>query len=246
MLKFLDILISELSSSFLPTPPQTPYMLSMTNIATNPAILFTAPNQTYHFARWGRPLAPVVFGVGDESLPQLKDAIAMTGGISGGTLAEPDPELGANFMWFFCREWDEMTGIPNLDHIIPNFEQTIEALKAQEASRYRTFAFDKEGAIQLCVVLIRVDAATERLSLQTLGTSETFQSLLTFGENAFDAQSPIAMIKANNLCIVKPEYAAVVRAAYDPALPVATEDPSHALRVSARAMKLLADIEDEA
>ena len=54
------------------------------------------------------------------------------------------------------------------------------------------------------------------------------------------------MIKANNLCIVKPEYAAVVRAAYDPALPSSSDDPSHALRVSARAMKLLADIENEA
>ena len=98
----------------------------------------------------------------------------------------------------------------------------------------------------MCVVLIRVDAATERMSLQTLGTSETFQSLLTFGENAFDVHSPIATIKVNNLCIVKPEYAAVVRAAYDPALPAASNDPAHALRVSARAMKLLADIEDGA
>ena len=218
----------------------------MINIAENPARLFTAPDQTYHFARWGRPLAPVVFGVGDESLPHLKDAISMTVGITGAPLAETDPELGANFMWFFCREWDEMTGIPNLDKIVPNFDGTIAALKAQEASRYRTFAFDKDGAIQLCVVMIRVDAATEAMSLQTLGTSETLQSLLTFSENAFDAQSPIAMIKANNLCIVKPEYAAVVRAAYDPALPSSSDDPSHALRVSARAMKLLADIENEA
>lgn len=218
----------------------------MTNIAHDPAILFTAPDQTYHFARWGRPLAPVVFGVGDESLPHLKEAIAMTVGISGGTLAETDPELGANFMWFFCRDWAELKEVPNLDQLIPNFDHLIEALTLQKATRYRSFGFDAEGAVQLCVVLIRVDAATERLSLQTLGTSETFQSLLTFGENAFDAVSPIAMIKANNLCIVKPEYAAVVRAAYDPALPHATQDASHALRVSARALKLLQDIEDGA
>jgi hypothetical protein len=218
----------------------------MNNVAENPALLFTAPDQTYHFARWGRPLAPVVFGVGDESLPHLKEAIAMTVGITGAPLAETDPELGANFMWFFCREWDEMFEVPNLDKLMPNFERTIAALKDQNASRYRTFGFDKDGAVQLCVVLIRVDAATEALSLQTLGTSETLQSLLTFSENAFDTESPIATIKANNLCIVKPEYAAVVRAAYDPALPSASEDPAHALRVSARAMKLLADIEDGA
>ena len=218
----------------------------MTNISENPVILFTSPNQGYHFARWGRPIAPVVFGVGDETLPHLKDAIAMTVGISGGMLAETDPELGANFMWFFCRDWDEMLVIPDLEKLIPNFENLITGLQEQNATRYRSFGFDKDGAIQLCVVLIRVDAATERLSLQTLGTSETFQSLLTFGENAFETHSPIATIKVNNLCIVKPEYAAVVRAAYDPALPAASNDPAHALRVSARAMKLLADIEDEA
>lgn len=218
----------------------------MTSIAENPAVLFTAHDQRYHFARWGRPLAPVVFGVGDESLLHLKDAILMTVGISGGTLAETDPELGANFMWFFCRDWDEALAVPDLDKLIPNFENLITGLKEQNATRYRSFGFDKDGAIQVCVLLIRVDAATERLSLQTLGTSETFQSLLTFGENAFDVHSPIATIKVNNLCIVKPEYAAVVRAAYDPALPAASNDPAHALRVSARAMKLLADIEDGA
>lgn len=218
----------------------------MIEIAENPVILFTSPNQRYHFARWGRPIAPVVFGIGDETLPHLKDAIAMTVGISGGMLAETDPELGANFMWFFCRDWGEMLVIPDLDKLIPNFENLITGLQEQNATRYRSFGFDKDGAIQLCVVLIRVDSATERLSLQTLGTSETFQSLLTFGENAFDMHSPIATIKANNLCIVKPEYAAVVRAAYDPALPAASNDPAHALRVSARAMKLLADIEDGA
>ncbi|MAD94429.1 MAG: hypothetical protein CML33_02920 [Rhodobacteraceae bacterium] len=218
----------------------------MINIAENPVILFTSPNERYHFARWGRPIAPVVFGVGDENLPHLKDAIAMTVGISGGMLVDTDPELGANFMWFFCRDWDEMRVIPDLDKLIPNFVNLITELQEKNATRYRSFGFEKNGAIQLCVVLIRVDAATERMSLQTLGTSETFQSLLTFGENAFDTHSPIATIKVNNLCIVKPEYAAVVRAAYDPALPAASNDPAHALRVSARAMKLLADIEDGA
>jgi len=218
----------------------------MINIAENPVILFTSPDQRYHFARWGRPIAPVVFGVGDENLPHLKDAIAMTVGISGGMLVDTDPELGANFMWFFCRDWDEMLVIPDLDKLIPNFVNLITELQEKNATRYRSFGFEKNGAIQLCVVLIRVDAATERMSLQTLGTSETFQSLLTFGENAFDVHSPIATIKVNNLCIVKPEYAAVVRAAYDPALPAASIDPAHALRLSARAMKLLADIEDGA
>lgn len=218
----------------------------MNAITQNPAPLFTATDTTYRFARWGRPLAPVVFGVGDESLPHLKDAIAQAVGITGGVLAGTDPELGANFMWFFCREWSDLAAVPNLDKLLPNFERIIAALTEQGASRYRSFGFDRDGSIKLCVVLIRVDAATEALSLQTLGTSETFQSLLTWSEGAFAETSPIAMIKSNNICIVKPEFAAIVRAAYDPLLPAATEDPSHALRLSARASKLVQDIEDGA
>ncbi|MBR9862284.1 MAG: hypothetical protein GYB24_02475 [Rhodobacteraceae bacterium] len=218
----------------------------MSTITQNPAPLFTASDTTYRFARWGRPLAPVVFGVGDESLPHLKEAIAQTVGITGGVLAETDPELGANFMWFFCRNWSELAAVPNLDKLLPNFQRLMASLEEQGASRYRSFGFDREGAVQLCIVLIRVDAATEAMSLQTLGTSETFQSLLTWGEGAFADESPIAIIKSNNMCIVKPEYAAIVRAAYDPMMPAATEDPSHALRLSARATKLVQDIEDGA
>ena len=218
----------------------------MTNITQNPAFLFTAPDGSYHFARWGRQLAPVVFGVGDASLPHLKDAIAQTVGITGGVLAETDPELGANFMWFFCRDWAELNEVPNLDRLLPNFGQLVETLAEQRASRYRTFGFDKNGAIQLCVVLIRVDAATEALSIQALATSETFQSLLTWADGAFSKVSPIATIRENNICIVKPEFAAIVRAAYDRALPDAATDASHALRISARATKLVQDIEDGA
>jgi hypothetical protein len=33
---------------------------------------------------------------------------------------------------------------------------------------------------------------------------------------------------------LRPEIAAVIRAAYDPVLPVAATDPSHALRLAAR------------
>lgn len=216
----------------------------MKKMPQDPAPLFTTPDNTYRFARWGRQLAPVVFGVGDESLPHLKDAIAQTVGITGGVLAETDPELGANFMWFFCRDWAELREVLNLGDLLPDFENLVDALTSQGASRYRSFGYDKDGAVQLCVVLIRVDAATEALSIQALGTSETFQSLLTWSEGAFSQVSPIATVKENNMCIVKPEFAAIVRAAYDPMMPVSSDDPSHALRVAARAGKLVQDIED--
>ena len=224
---------------------EKPYISAMTTISQDPAPLFTQPDGSYQFARWGRPLAPVVFGVGDESLTYLKDGIAQTVAITGGVLAETDPELGSNFMWFFCRDWAELREVPNLDKLFPDFEGMLAALEAQGATRYRWFGFDDQGAISLCVVLIRVDAATEALSIQTLATAETFQSLLTFSEAAFAQTSPLATIKSNGICIVKPEYAAVVRAAYDPSMPAVSDDPAHALRLGARAGLLVADLDDD-
>ncbi|MEM7439600.1 MAG: hypothetical protein AAF393_08375 [Pseudomonadota bacterium] len=216
----------------------------MANVIDNPAPLFTGSDGNYRFARWNKPLAPVIFGVDDDTLTALKAAITQTVAITGASLGELDPDLGANFMWFFCREWDELKSIPNLDRLLPDFDNLLGALKASGTARYRTFGFDADGAIQLCVVLIRVDGATADQPIQTLATAETLQSLLLWSEAAFAQESPIAKLATNNLVIVKPEYAAVVRAAYDPVMPVAADDPSHSLRLSARAKKLWDDLDE--
>ncbi len=210
--------------------------------ATEITRLFTGP-EGYRFARWGRPVVPVVFGVDDDSLTHLKDGIAQTVGITGSKIAETDPELGANFMWFFCRNWDELKSVPNLEKLFPGFDDTIKALQKSGANQYRRFAFDDDGGIQLCVVLLRMDDALAQMSIQTLATTETLQALVLWGDKAFEKTSPTAVIKENGICIVKPEFAAIVRAAYADMMPVAADDPSHALRLAARAGMLLEDLE---
>lgn len=204
--------------------------------------LFTRESGDYHFARWGRPIAPVAFGIDDDSLAVMKRAMATTVGITGSTLAETDPELGANFMIFFCRDWDEVGEVPNLDKLIPNLPDLLQALKQSGANQYRSFAFDKDGAIQMCIVLLRMDKLLAQMPIQTLTTSQTMQSLLLWSETAFEEDTPIAVIESSGLCIVKPAYAAVIRAAYDPVLPGQSKDTSHALRLHARAAKLLSDM----
>ena len=63
---------------------------------------------------------------------------------------------------------------------------------------------------------------------------EKLSNAFLFSNKAFIDESPIAQISQNNLCVPKPEYAALVRAAYDPVLPVSSQDKSHALRLFAR------------
>lgn len=205
------------------------------------SFLFTQEDG-YRFARWGRPIAPVIFGVDDETLTHMKSAIATTIGVTGQAMAETDPELGSNFMWFMVSDWTELLAVPNLDKLVPGLDRVIERLQGRAATSFRHFGFDAEGAITLCVNFIRISGATADMSVQNLTTGECFRSLLLFANQAFAENSPTAVIAENNLCIVKPNFAAMLRAAYDPGLPNTADDPSHALRIAARANLLLSEI----
>ena len=75
---------------------------------------FTRSDGTYLCARWSRPIAPVVFGVDDATLGIVKGAIEAVVALADHKMTETDPELGANLVMFFIREWDELTATPDL------------------------------------------------------------------------------------------------------------------------------------
>jgi hypothetical protein len=79
--------------------------------------LFTRADGQFLFARWGRPIAPVVFGVEDATVSILKGAIEAVVALAGHAMAETDPELGANLMVFFIRDWSELSATPGLDRL---------------------------------------------------------------------------------------------------------------------------------
>lgn len=206
--------------------------------------LFTRKDGTYKFARWGRPIAPVVFGVDDETLTHLKTTITQTVAITGSTIVETDPELSANFMWFFCKDWDEIAHVPDLEKLVPNLHSILDDLTANNLNEYRMFIFDADGAIKMCLLFLRMQDAVADLSISVLATGETLQSLLLWPESAFEQVSPIAVIQSNGICIVKPKYASLVRAAYDPVLPnSATDATQHSMRLFPRAQKLYSELE---
>jgi len=55
---------------------------------------------------------------------------------------------------------------------------------------------------------------------------------------AFRNKSPLAVLE-NGTTVLRPEIAAVLRAAYDPTMPARANDPSHALRMEARIRLIL-------
>lgn len=194
--------------------------------------LFTRSDGTYAFARWGRPIAPIVFGVQDEALSVVKGAWEAVATLAGHSMAETDPELGANVMMFFFRDWAELPEVPDLGRLLPNLDPLVARLQAAEANQYRIFRFDDAGAIQACFIFLRMDRALSEQPAETLALSQVVQSFLLWSDRAFQTQSPLAL--AGERTILRPDIANVIRAAYDPVMPATASDPSHALRLSAR------------
>lgn len=194
--------------------------------------LFTRSDDSYAFARWGRPIAPVVFGVEDDTLKVIKGALEAVVTLAGHELAETDPELGANLMVFFCRDWSELTEVPNLDRLVPDLGPLVARLEAAEANQYRIFRFDAAGGIKASFVFLRMDAHLQAVSADVLALSQMVQTILLWSDCAFRDQSPLAVIGGTT--ILRPEIAGLIRAAYDPVLPVVAGEPSHALRLFAR------------
>lgn len=193
---------------------------------------FTRADGSYAFARWGRPIAPVVFGVEDETLKTVKGALEAVVRLAGHHMAETDPELGANLMVFFFREWDELTQVPNLDRLVPDLGQLVARLKAAEANQYRIFRFDAAGGIKASFVFLRMDTHLQAVGADVLALSQVVQTILLWSDMAFRDRSPLAV--AGGRTILRPEIAGLIRAAYDPVLPVVAQDASHALRLAAR------------
>ncbi|MCV3272899.1 hypothetical protein [Roseobacter sinensis] len=194
--------------------------------------LFTRESGEFVFARWGRPIAPVVFGVNDETLAVVKGALEAVMVLSGHKMAETDPELGSNLMVFFFRDWEELPEVPGLDRLILDLRPLVARLKAAEANQYRVFHFDEGGAIKACFVFLRMDAHLSAVPAETLALSQIVQSVLLWSDTAFRERSPLAV--AGDKTILRPEISALVRAAYDPVMPPAAQDASHALRLAAR------------
>lgn len=194
--------------------------------------LFTRADGQYLCARWGRPIVPIVFGVEDETLGTIKGAIEAVVALAGHKMAEHDPELGANFMLFFLREWDELAEVPGLDRLIPELPSLLERLKGADANQYRVFRFDETNAIKACFAFVRMDAHMAQMAATDIALQQAVQAILLWSDKAFTETSPLAV--ANGKTILRPDIADVIRAAYDPVMPAVADDPSHALRLSAR------------
>jgi hypothetical protein len=194
--------------------------------------MFTCADGSYLFARWGRPIVPVVFGVEDATLATVKGAIEAVVTLAGHKMAETDPELGANLMIFFFRDWAELPQVPGLEGLIPDLGPLCARLAAEDAHTYRAFRFDADGAIRACFVFLRMAGPLAQMPAEDLALAQAAQAICLWSDKAFADTSPLAVVQGR--VILRPEIAALIRAAYAPMMPAVAQDPSHALRLAAR------------
>ncbi|MEO8242299.1 MAG: hypothetical protein ABI832_08290 [bacterium] len=196
------------------------------------ASLFTRRDGTYLFARWGRPIVPVVFGVDDATLAVVKGAIEAVVTLAGHRMAETDPELGANLMLFFFRDWAELTQLDGLHQMVPDLAALCQRLEGEGANQYRLFRFDPDGTIKAVFSFVRMDAALTVLAAEDLALCQAVEMMCTWSDSAFADTTPLT--RRDGLVILRPDIAGVIRAGYDPVMPAAAQDASHALRLYAR------------
>ncbi|MCP5036626.1 MAG: hypothetical protein GY945_03385 [Rhodobacteraceae bacterium] len=196
--------------------------------------LFTGASGKYSFARWGRPIVPVVFGVDEATLSVVKGAIEAVVVLAEHKMAETDPELGANLMLFFFSEWDELLDVPRLGEMVPDLVPLVARLKAADASQYRGFRFDDNNAIQACFSFVCMSGDMADIPADTQALGQALGAMLTWADGAFKGQSPLVTLPETRDATLHAEIASLIRAAYDPVMPVATDDPVHALRLAAR------------
>ena len=216
----------------------TGYSACMTDETNTPdpewvEALFTRRDGSFRFVRWGRPIVPVIVGTNDDGCKIFEDGIRAVARIATLPVQEMDSELGANLLVFLVNDWAELLQAPNLIRLIPNLNDLIETLTEHEANQYRVFSFDEDGAIKICIVLLRYDDELQKVSAQTLAVGQAYQSMLMWSDSAFMSESPLA-VTDDGLCVIKPKHADLLRVAYDPALPSVAKDPSFAYRLVAR------------
>ncbi len=193
---------------------------------------FTRSDGSYLFARWGRPIAPVVFGVDDATLSIVKGAIEAVVALADHRMTELDPELGSNMLVFFIRDWAELPQTPDLDQLLPDLPDLVARLQAADANQYRAFRFDQAGAIKAAFLFIRMDAALADIPAEDLALAQAALAILLWSDTAFTDRAALAELEGR--VVLNPDIAGLIRAGYDPVMPAVADDPSHALRLAAR------------
>jgi len=150
-------------------------------------------------------------------------------------MAETDPELGVNLMMFFFRDWDELLETPDLDRLVPDLAPLVTRLKLADANQYRLFRFEPDGSIKAAFIFVRMDSEMSKIPAEDIALTQAAQTILLWSDVAFMDTGPLG--RMGKQVVLRPDIAAIIRAGYDQVMPSVANDPSHSMRLAARAAR---------
>lgn len=192
---------------------------------------------SFKFARWGCAIAPAVIGLDEAGGRLFGEAIRVVANVAGVEMEDIDQEMGANFLVYVMQDWAHASRAPNLPGFMPDLPALIERLQAASANRYRVFAFDDQGAIRAAITLLRYDDQMRAAPVDYIALTEAALGMLVYDEAGVAADRPVIMAHIDEgeaRAAISPWHARLLRAAYDPAIPAGSKDPTLALRLAAR------------
>jgi hypothetical protein len=195
---------------------------------------FSTPNQGYFFARWNRPIVPVVFGDHCLEPDLLKAALGRLGELTGQPVDLAAPASSMNYGTLVVRDWRDLTDMPGVPRLMPNLAKLAAQLEAEGANQYRVFQRDWRGGIKRCFAAIRT--GTGRFADLTPESMALRQVTLSFLQWSIPGIVKVGLVGPgpDGRDDLKPQTAALLKAAYDPALPTSSKDPRHAEALAAR------------
>jgi hypothetical protein len=192
---------------------------------------FTLPDGSFRFARWARPVAPMVYGADAASMPVLKAGVRLIADLAGMGFADSDPETGFNHHLILVAAWDELAEAPEFERLVPGAAALAQRLQSEDTLVVRHFRAAPGGGIAGCLTLMRVAGALAELPADLLALGHAVETALAWAPGAL--ADGITRRGASG-AELRPELIALLRAAYDPRLPDASADASLALRLAAR------------
>lgn len=196
------------------------------------AALFTDQGGAYHAARWRRAIAPVVFGVDDATLAVVKGAIRATVATAGHRMAETDPEMGANLWIFFFRDWGDLLAVPDLEGLVDGLGALAARAGAVDAQQARIFRHEADGAIRAAFVFLCMSGPLADVPADVLALDQAVRIMAPFAASGLAAADTVE--EGPGGAVMSRPMAALLHALYDPLMPDAATDASHALRLAAR------------
>lgn len=191
----------------------------------------------FKFARWGGAVSPAVIGLDEAGGRLFGEAVRVLAGLAGLRLEESGAEAGGALLIYVMKDWADAARAPHLPDFLPDLPALIARLEAAGANRYRVFAFDDQGAIRGSITLLRYDAAMRAAPVGYIALTEAALALLVYDEAGVAADRPVVMAEfegGDRRAVLSPFHAALLKAAYDPAIPAGSKDPALALRLAAR------------